>query len=151
MDKLIWIILTLIAGCFLPLQGSMNSRLAKAGENPVYASMISFTVGVIALIIYIFLTSQNISWKGLKEAPTYSWLGGILGAFYVTVIVLAFPKIGPGLTFGLVVAGQLLTSYNYGTFPNYGYTTSADKYRKNSRNGNDCGRSSHYEKILNQK
>ena len=110
MDKLIWIILTLIAGCFLPLQGSMNSRLAKAGENPVYASMISFTVGVIALIFYIFLTSQNISWKGLKEAPSYSWLGGSLGAFYVTVIVLAFPKIGPGLTFGLVVAGQLLTS-----------------------------------------
>ena len=110
MDKLIWIILTLIAVCFLPLQGSMNSRLAKAGENSVYASMISFTVGVISLIIYIFLTSQNISWKELKEAPAYSWLGGILGAFYVTVIVLAFPKIGPGLTYGLVVAGQLLTS-----------------------------------------
>ena len=33
-----------------------------------------------------------------------------MGAFYVTVIVLAFPKIGPGLTYGLVVAGQLLTS-----------------------------------------
>ena len=64
----------------------------------------------ISSIIYIFLTSQNISWKGLKEAPAYSWLGGILGAFYVTVIVLAFPKIGPGLTYGLVVAGQLLTS-----------------------------------------
>ena len=33
-----------------------------------------------------------------------------MGAFYVTIIVLAFPKIGPGLTFGLVVAGQLLIS-----------------------------------------
>jgi transporter family-2 protein len=30
-----------------------------------------------------------------------------LGAFYVTVVILAFPKIGPALTFGLVVAGQM--------------------------------------------
>ena len=102
--------MVVIAGAFLPMQGSMNSKLAKAGENPVYASMISFTIGVLALVTYILLTSQNVSWKGLKDAPSYSWLGGVLGAFYVTVIVFAFPKIGPGLTFGLVVAGQLITS-----------------------------------------
>lgn len=102
--------MVVIAGAFLPMQGSMNSKLAKAGENPVYASMISFTIGVLALVAYILLTSQNVSWKGLKDAPSYSWLGGVLGAFYVTVIVFAFPKIGPGLTFGLVVAGQLITS-----------------------------------------
>ncbi len=110
MDKIFWIVMAVIAGAFLPMQGSMNSKLAKAGENPVYASMISFTIGVLALVTYILLTSQNVSWKGLKDAPSYSWLGGVLGAFYVTVIVFAFPKIGPGLTFGLVVAGQLITS-----------------------------------------
>lgn len=110
MDKIFWIVMAVIAGAFLPMQGSMNSKLAKAGENPVYASMISFTIGVLALVVYILLTSQNVSWKGLKDAPSYSWLGGVLGAFYVTVIVFAFPKIGPGLTFGLVVAGQLITS-----------------------------------------
>jgi transporter family-2 protein len=33
-----------------------------------------------------------------------------LGAFYVTVIILAFPKLGPGLTFALVVAGQMIVS-----------------------------------------
>ncbi|MFT3920546.1 DMT family transporter [Cloacibacterium sp.] len=110
MDKIFWIVMAVIAGAFLPMQGSMNSRLAKAGENPVYASMISFTIGVLALVTYILLTSQNVSWKGLKDAPSYSWLGGVLGAFYVTVIIFAFPKIGPGLTFGLVVAGQLITS-----------------------------------------
>lgn len=110
MDKIFWIVMVVIAGAFLPMQGSMNSKLAKAGENPVYASMISFTIGVLALVTYILLTSQNVSWKGLKDAPSYSWLGGVLGAFYVTVIIFAFPKIGPGLTFGLVVAGQLITS-----------------------------------------
>jgi len=97
MDKIFWIVMVVIAGAFLPMQGSMNSKLAKAGENPVYASMISFTIGVLALVAYILLTSQNVSWKGLKDAPSYSWLGGVLGAFYVTVIVFAFPKIGQDL------------------------------------------------------
>lgn len=110
MEKIIWIILAFAAGTFLPLQAGMNSRLAKTGGSPLHASMISFSVGVLALLIYIVLTSQDISWKGLKDAPAHAWFGGVLGAFYVTVIVLAFPKIGPGMTFGLVVAGQLLIS-----------------------------------------
>lgn len=110
MEKFIWIILAFFAGSFLPVQSGMNNKLAKTGGSPLHASMISFAIGLLVLVIYILLTSQNVSWKGIKDAPTYAWAGGILGAFYVTVIVLAFPKIGPGLTFGLVVTGQLLIS-----------------------------------------
>ncbi|MEO6188361.1 MAG: DMT family transporter [Ginsengibacter sp.] len=110
MEKITWIVMAFIAGTFLPVQAGMNSKLAKTGGNPIYASTISFVVGLSGLIIYILLTSQDISWKGLKDAPGWAWVGGILGAFYLTIIILAFPKIGPGLTFGLVVAGQLLIS-----------------------------------------
>ncbi|RYZ53947.1 MAG: DMT family transporter [Sphingobacteriales bacterium] len=110
MDKIIWVVLAFVAGAFLPLQAAMNGKLAKAGGSPYFASMISFAVGVLALVIYILMTSQTVSLKELRAAPSYAWAGGILGAFYVTVIVLAFPKIGPALTFGLVVAGQLLLS-----------------------------------------
>ncbi|RYD58611.1 MAG: DMT family transporter [Sphingobacteriales bacterium] len=110
MEKIIWAVMALFAGSFLPIQAGMNGKLAKAGGSPFFASMISFAIGALALVTYILLTSQAVSWKGMKEAPAYAWAGGVLGAFYVTVIVLAFPKIGPGLTFGLVVAGQLLLS-----------------------------------------
>ena len=110
MDKILWAVMAFVAGTFLPLQAGMNSKLAKTGGSPFHASMISFAVGVLALVAYIVMTSQAVSWKGLKEAPPYAYAGGVLGAFYVTVIVLAFPRIGPGLTFGLVVAGQLLLS-----------------------------------------
>ena len=48
------------------------------------------------------------TWAGIKTVPAYAWMGGVLGAFYVTAIILAFPKIGPALTFGLVVAGQMV-------------------------------------------
>ena len=62
MEKFIWIIMAFIAGSFLPIQSGMNNKLAKTGGSPVHASMISFAIGLLALVIYIILTSQNVSW-----------------------------------------------------------------------------------------
>ena len=105
-----WIALEFLSGAFLPIQAGLNAKLGKAAESPVYASMLSFLIGTIGLFTYIILTNQTISWAGVRAAPAHVWLGGLLGAFYVTVIILAFPKLGPGLTFGLVVAGQMIIS-----------------------------------------
>ena len=110
MNKVIWICAAFLSGAFLPLQAGLNTKLGKAAESPVYASMFSFIIGAFAVALYIFLTKQTVSWAGIKTAPVYAWAGGLLGAFYVTVIILAFPKIGPALTFGLVVAGQMIIS-----------------------------------------
>jgi bacterial/archaeal transporter family-2 protein len=42
----------------------------------------------------------------------YLWIliAFVAGGFYVTAVVLAFPRLGPALTFGLVVAGQMIIS-----------------------------------------
>ncbi len=110
MNKVIWLVIVFAAGCFLPIQAGLNNKMGKSLENPVYASLISFIIGVFSVGTYILLTKQDVSWAGLKTAPAYVWLAGVLGAFYVTAIILAFPKIGPALTFGLVVAGQMIIS-----------------------------------------
>ena len=100
--------MALIAGTFLPLQAGLNSRLGKSIESPVYASMISFITGALAVLTYILITKQHVSWTELKTAPPYIWVAGALGAFYVTTVILAFLRIGPALTFGLVVLGQMV-------------------------------------------
>lgn len=110
MKNLTWIILTLVAGALLPIQAGLNSRLGKVTGNAVYASFISFVVGAVALLVYIAVTRQPVSWTGFRSSGAMDWTGGILGAFYVTVTILAFPRIGPALTFGLVVAGQMVVS-----------------------------------------
>jgi transporter family-2 protein len=110
MNKIFWILTAFIAGAILPIQAGLNTKLGKAAENPVYAALFSFIVGTIVLGAYVLATRQPLSVEGIKNAPSYLWVGGILGAFYVTVIVLIFPKLGPGLSFGLIVAGQMLAS-----------------------------------------
>ena len=108
MNKIIWFSIAFLSGAFLPIQAGLNTKLGKSLESPVFASMISFVVGATAIIIYILLTRESVSLASMRTAPYYAWTGGILGAFYVTAIILSFPRIGPAMTFGLVVAGQMV-------------------------------------------
>ena len=110
MTKAIWILLAFIAGAFLPIQAGLNAKLGKAAGSAVQASLISFSVGTLCLLLYVLISQQTLSWSGIKTAPLHAWLGGLLGAIYVTLVILAFPRLGPGLTFGLVVAGQMIIS-----------------------------------------
>jgi transporter family-2 protein len=110
MNKTLWIVMALLCGAILPIQAGLNSKLGKAAGSTVHASLLSFIVGGVALLAYILITKQTFSMSGLKEAPWHSWLGGLMGAFYVTVIILSFQQLGPALTFGLVLIGQLFIS-----------------------------------------
>ena len=42
--------------------------------------------------------------------PWWGWLGGLIGAAYVTTVPLLIPEIGTAATIGLTVAGQQLAS-----------------------------------------
>lgn len=108
MDKIFWVIIVIIAGAMLPVQAGLNAKVGKVLESPVHASFLSFVIGAIALAGYLFATRQPAQWQQWQEVPAVAWSAGVLGAVYVTVTILAFPRLGAPLTFGLIVAGQLL-------------------------------------------
>jgi transporter family-2 protein len=110
MGKIIWIVIALLAGVFIPMQGGLNGLLGKEIKSPIHASLISFIIGTFSIALYIVLTRQTVSLEGVKNVPWYVWFAGVLGAFSISVIILTMPKLGPGLTMGLVVAGQMLIS-----------------------------------------
>jgi transporter family-2 protein len=110
MDKMVWITMAFMAGALLPIQGAFNARLGAAASSQLHASLISFAVGTVALAAYVLVTRQAVSWTGMAHAPWYGWLGGLCGAFILTTIIVTFPRLGPGLAFGLLVAGQLIAS-----------------------------------------
>ena len=108
MDNILWMAMALVAGSLLPLLGAFNAKLGAAIASPLHASLISFTVGTFAMAAYVFATRQSVTWAGIGSAPWYAWLGGFCGAFSLTAIILTYPKLGPGLGFGLLIAGQLV-------------------------------------------
>lgn len=110
MEKIFWIVLVFAAGAMLPVQAGLNNLMGKALASPSWAVLISFFVGTLAMLIYVAITKQGLAWQNFKDVPKVTWVAGVLGAIYVTSVVLAFPKLGAALTFGLIVAGQLTIS-----------------------------------------
>jgi transporter family-2 protein len=108
--KGLYILLSVCAGIVLPFQGTINGRLGNSLQSPVYASFISFLVGTVGLLAYGIVIHGPIKIQALKQAPLYELTGGILGAFYVLVVILMLPRLGAALTFSLVVAGQMFVS-----------------------------------------
>jgi transporter family-2 protein len=104
-------LLALTVGCLLPIQASINAKLGTFLKTPLMAALVNFLVGGIILIFVIIGTrTPNNILLAIKEAPTYAWIGGILGATYVSSIIFLVPRLGGALSFGLIVAGQLIFS-----------------------------------------
>lgn len=101
------ILLAVAAGCFVGLQAPVNARLGRQ-IGALQAATVSFTIGTLALVLVASLSSGGLSSIGsATRAPWWALIGGILGAFYVTVALLTVRTLGlSGLT-AIVVTGQL--------------------------------------------
>ncbi len=102
----------------MPTQATVNSKLAESAGSPLTAAFISFSVGTLTLIVCIVLTGIPLSsFISAKNAPPVAWIGGFLGAFFVSVMATIVPRIGVALAFSLAIGGQMLTTLlidNYG-------------------------------------
>ena len=111
MKQALFFLFAIVAGVMLPVQAGLNSKLGEVTKSPIYATLISFVVGTVGLVVYMLLTQEN--WSSIKntaQLPWYYWTGGLLGALYVAAIIILAPRLGVALTFGLTVAAQMVFS-----------------------------------------
>ena len=123
--KYLYFILPALAGLTITTQAGVNSQLKVAVNNQWIAAFISFLVGTILLGLYIVATRQPIpSFVQLSGIEPYKYSGGLLGAFFVTVIIFSVQKIGSANVFALVIAGQLFFALLYDHFGLFGFKQS---------------------------
>ena len=117
--RFVFIIMALLLGAILPLQATINTRLSKVVGGPVVSAFVSFSVGTIALLLYLLITRQiKLDTVPFRESSWWMWIGGLLGAFFVAGIVVLLPRLGVALSFSLVVAGQMAIAI---LFDHYGW------------------------------
>jgi bacterial/archaeal transporter family-2 protein len=114
-ERIAWIGLGLAAGAVLPVQGAINAQLRTDLDEPLAAGTFSFAVATIAMAIALLFAltvarAQPPRIDGLVALPWWGWLGGLVGATYVTSVFLLIPEIGVAPTIALTVAGQQLAS-----------------------------------------
>ena len=109
---LLSILLALFAGALQPFQAAINSRLGKEVGNPIFSVFVSGLLSGTVLGVYLLFTRQVLP-KGFHAAvqlPWWMWLGGVIGAAYLTAIVLSTSKLGTGVSMALVIAAQVAIS-----------------------------------------
>jgi bacterial/archaeal transporter family-2 protein len=110
MDKtLLAAVATAIVGGLIALQAPINSHLGKA-TGTFAAALISFTIGTAVLLGIVVVTGHLDELSGMTNVRWYYLLGGVLGAAYVTTVLLTVRTLGAGGVTAATVAGQLTTS-----------------------------------------
>jgi len=119
MNNILLFFLMFCGGLAVAMQPSINSRLAqKIGF--LESSCISFAVGTLALYIVALVAGRG-SFRSLPEAAWWELSGGLLGAYFVSMTILAVPRIGTTAALAATIAAQLLTGLVLDTFGLFGF------------------------------
>jgi transporter family-2 protein len=109
MDRWIPVLATVVAGGLVGMQAPINSVLGKS-VGTFAAASVTFAVG---LAILVAITMVAGGFGDVGEAGSLSWVyltGGLLGAAYVTTVLLTVRTLGAGGVAAATIAGQLTLS-----------------------------------------
>jgi transporter family-2 protein len=99
-------------GALFPIQSAANSLLGRGIGGAVAATLVSFGSGLIVLLCLNALVFRQ--WPGPRELAAQPlwmlWLGGTIGAVFLTANVFLAPRLGSAATLGFVMAGQLVSA-----------------------------------------
>jgi transporter family-2 protein len=114
-------LLAMFVGGALTVQIGMNGTLARFLGSPLWASAVSFVIGLLALVGFATATGSRASTANLEQMPAWAWMGGLLGAIYVASVTIVGPRLGGMTMMALVIAGQLTVALVVDQFGILGY------------------------------
>ena len=107
-------------GLAFAVQSGINASLGRAVGSALFATLVSFSVGTVALTAASIASGQIGAMATLRGVPVWMWLtGGLLGACVVYGSIFLVPRIGVAAFAAFVIAGQLAAAAvidHYGVF-----------------------------------
>ncbi|WP_126453229.1 DMT family transporter [Sulfuriflexus mobilis] len=101
----------IVAGGLVAIQGAVNSQLGTLLSHPLQAAFISFLVGTLGLWIMVLILNESLpQLSQLKAIPIKLYVGGLLGAAFITATIVLIPKIGVANMLIAALIGQILGS-----------------------------------------
>jgi bacterial/archaeal transporter family-2 protein len=110
MDRGLAVVITAAVGGLIALQAPINSNLGRS-VGTFQAAFVSFVIGTMLLLVIAALAKGGLGQIG--EARSLSWYyltGGVLGAAYVTTVLVTVRSLGAGGVVAATITGQLTLS-----------------------------------------
>ena len=101
------LLVAVLIGAILPLQGLINVRMVSHIGGPVVAAFVSFLVGTAMLGLHLLATRTPVTLQGSFKLPAWIWAGAVFGGIYVACFTLLIPRIGAAGTICVAVLGQV--------------------------------------------
>jgi bacterial/archaeal transporter family-2 protein len=110
-NPILWL-LAFVSGSLIPVQAAANAALSRSMQGNVpFSALILFLVAGVASAAGALAAGAAVpSAEALRTAPWWSYLGGLIVAFYVFTITFLVPRIGVGTAISLVVTGQIVAA-----------------------------------------
>lgn len=123
------IILALISGALMSIQGVFNTEVTKQTSLWVSTGFVQLTAFLVCVIAWICTGRESIT--VLTEVrPWYLLTGGILGAFITITVVQSMGKLGPAEAVIIIVTSQVAVAYLIELFGLFGSDKADFSFRK---------------------
>jgi len=126
---MIGIIIALVSGALMSIQGVFNTEVTKQSSVWVSASWVQLSALLTCLAIWAVFDRESLLLIG-KVSPRYMLLGGVFGAFITYTVIQGMSALGPARATMLIVIAQLAVSWLIELFGMFGVEKADFSWRK---------------------
>lgn len=123
------IILALISGALMSIQGVFNTEVTKQTSLWVSTGFVQLTAFLVCVIAWLCTGRESIALL-TEVRPWYLLTGGILGAFITITVVQSMGKLGPAEAVMIIVTSQVAVAYLIELFGLFGSDKADFSFRK---------------------
>ncbi|MBQ9885441.1 MAG: DMT family transporter [Lachnospiraceae bacterium] len=113
------IIIALISGALMSIQGVFNTELTKQSSLWVTTGFAQLTAFIVCLFAWLATGRQSVS-AILNVQPKYMLLAGAVGAFITLTVIKGMDSLGPAKAVMIIVVAQIITAYIIEVFGLFG-------------------------------
>ncbi|MBQ8638710.1 MAG: DMT family transporter [Lachnospiraceae bacterium] len=123
------IIIALISGALMSIQGVFNSGVTKQTSLWVATGFVQLTAFLVCVAAWFFTGRQSVS-ALVQVRPWYLLLGGVIGAFITITVIKSMNMLGPAQSAMLIVTSQVLIAYLIELFGLFGVEKAEFNWRR---------------------
>ena len=107
---MIGIIIALISGALMSIQGVFNTKVTEGSSIWVANVFVQATALIVCLVAWA-ITDRSSFGEITKIEPKYMLLGGAIGSFITFTVIKSMSALGPAKAVMLIVISQLIIAY----------------------------------------
>ena len=123
------IIVALISGALMSVQGVLNTELTKQTSLWVANSWVQGTAFIVCLGAWLIRDRKSFS-SLFQVDSKWALLGGIFGAFITLTVIMSMDQLGPAKSVMLIVVSQIVVAYLIELFGLFGVEKAAFHWSK---------------------